>query len=132
MKNLIAILIITTLSFSACTTSDDDFTNNRSSFNPPQWIQGTWLMEDSGMVGYKFTSDDFCSISPYQTLCFKSTIQQAPEELIVDEQIDNENYIITINQGGYITNSFHFRKYSHNVIEDVSATDEFNIRYVKQ
>ncbi|MFB9057125.1 hypothetical protein ACFFU9_10260 [Mariniflexile ostreae] len=134
MKKIIGLILIITFSLTSCSSSDDDSGNNGSSINPPNWIQGTWLGEVDGInsgLGFKFTSDDFCSVVGSQTSCFKEPVNQSQGLITVDEQIDNENYIISINNNNTITNTFHFRKYSETEIEVVQSTG-LNPRYVKQ
>lgn len=67
MKN-ITILIITCFSILftiSCSKDDDDSTS--SSFNPPNWIIGTWLDKSepdwSQIGGFKFTNDNILDLN---------------------------------------------------------------------
>ena len=66
MKNIIFIIAFTSLLFS-CSNSDNSDTNsnNCQTLQPPGWIQGTWIKQNSPVgsyTGYKFTSDDVIDI----------------------------------------------------------------------
>lgn len=127
------ILILITFSISSC-SSDDNSGNNNSAINPPDWIIGTWfgqVGETNSGLGFKFTSNDFCSIAGSQTSCFAEPVNQSQGIITVEEVVDSENYIITINNNNTVSNTFHFRKYSETEIEVVQSTG-LNPRYVKQ
>jgi hypothetical protein len=59
IKILITTSIFLAILISAC-SKDDDTTNSSSSFNPPNWIIGTWLDESEPewqqVGGFKFTN----------------------------------------------------------------------------
>lgn len=44
----------------SCSSEDDSSNNNSTSgFNPPSWIQGTWIEEDASVeTGFRFSSDN--------------------------------------------------------------------------
>ncbi len=135
MRKIIGLIFVITFLFSSCSSSDDDNSgNNNSEINPPEWIQGTWLgffdNINSGL-GFKFTSDDFCTVVSSQTSCWKGIVDQSQGLVVVSETVDNENYIISIESNNSITNTYHFRKYSDTEIEVVQSTG-LNPRYVKQ
>lgn len=134
MKKIFGLILLIALSISSCSSDDDNSENNNSSINPPDWIIGTWLGEVDGInsgLGFKFTSNDFCSVAGSQTACFAQSVNQSQGLITVEEDIDNENYIITINNNNTISNTYHFRKYSETEIEVVQSTG-LNPRYVKQ
>lgn len=134
MKKIIGLIIIIAFSLTACSSSDNNSDNNNSSINPPNWIQGTWLGEIDGInsgIGFKFTSEDFCTVLGSQTSCFMEPVKQSQGLITVNEQIDNENYVISINSNNTITTTFHFRKYSETEIQVVQSTG-VNPRYVRQ
>jgi hypothetical protein len=130
--HLIYILIIALISIS-CSSDDDSDETSTNSINPPEWIQGTWTLELGGMdsgMGFKFTSDDFCSINSSLTSCWKEVVE-INQGTTVEEEIDDENYIITINSLNTISNTFHFTKISENEIADVQSFGINNI-YIKR
>lgn len=67
MKNIILHISFTSILFS-CSHSDNSVSNvnnNCATLNPPSWIQGTWIKQNSptgSYTGYKFTADDVIDI----------------------------------------------------------------------
>lgn len=54
-----------------CSSSDDNNSANQS-INPPEWVQGTWLLEEPNPVsGCRITKDDFCLVNFTIQSCFK-------------------------------------------------------------
>ncbi|WP_335965238.1 hypothetical protein [Galbibacter sp. PAP.153] len=127
------LLFILLLIIYSCSSSDDN-NNNSNLFNPPKWIQGTWLYIDNEVVvgGYEFTSDNFISIIGENQLRtnFKELLeasQSAGNTPIVDEIITETEYSFTIDQG-INSQRFSFYKVSSNKIE----TGDSLIIYTKQ
>lgn len=131
-RTIIYIFIIALLSIS-CSSDDDSSNTSTNAINPPDWIQGTWTLElggiDSGL-GFKFTNDDFCSTNGSFTSCWKGLVE-TNQGTIVEEEIDNQNYIITINSLNTISYKYHFTKISENEIADVQSFGINNI-YIKR
>ncbi|KAB1067949.1 hypothetical protein F6U93_08385 [Tamlana haliotis] len=82
-------------------------------------------------IGFRFTYDDFCDIVGSQTSCWKNGIETSNGLVAVSETIDSDNYIISIQTGGTITNTYHFGSYSDIEIEIVQSSG-INPKYVKQ
>lgn len=100
--------------------SSDSSSGNAHSFHPPSWIQGTW--NNGASVGYKFTSNDFCSIASSTQFCNKEILDdyaQSGLDVSVDEDISSTEYIFTINTQGSSQN-YDFIKISANEIEMVN------------
>lgn len=114
MKNVFGLALLLILFFSAC--NDDD---NNSPFNPPDWIQGTWL-KDGYSHGWKFTNDDVSFVDG-------NTIESYAA-YFVEEEIYSNNYLITIHQD-ISPSTHHFRKISETEFELVSSQSDL---YVKQ
>lgn len=105
----------------SCSSSDDDNSgNNGSEINPPNWIQGTWLLEEPNPnSGYKFTNDDFCLINLTQQTCFKESINLTNNSggaTNVNEEITDNSYSIEITLGTQIV-TYEFKKVSNTEIE---------------
>jgi hypothetical protein len=131
-RNLIYIFIIALLSIS-CSSDDDSSNSNTNSINPPQWIQGTWLIElDEGIFGpgFRFTQDDFCTINGQQTNCWKGLVE-LNQGTTIEETIEGENYIITLNSLNVTSTTIHFRKYSETEIQVIDSSG-LNPIYKKQ
>ena len=129
---LIYILIIALISVS-CSSDDDSDETSTNSINPPEWIQGTWLIElDEGIFGpgFRFTQDDFCTINSQQTNCWKGIVELNQGNTI-EETIEAEDYIITLNSLNVTSTTFHFRKYSDTEIQVIQSSG-LNRIYKKQ
>ena len=110
----ISILLLLALVCS-CSKSDDSDTTNSKSINPPTWIHGTWLLKDSSVnSGFKFTSDDFCTVIFTSSACNKEAINLYKGTQIftnVKEEITNSTYSIEITIGSGTT-YYEFEKVS--------------------
>ena len=139
MKKIILLLTIITLSFS-CSNSDNSSnnSNNCQTLNPPTWIQGTWIKQNSPVgsyTGYKFTSDDVIDIFSQSNsnsrkfqLDFYCT---SNVNYTVTENITPTSYFLEINWSGIAT--YNFTKISATTIELVNDNDPVNATYyVKQ
>lgn len=123
-KTVLIILAILTFS---CSSSDDSSSNSKSSLNPPSWIQGKWIGysgsgsdQTSTGVGFKFTSDDWCTIAGSLSTCWKYALDSSSGQATAEEEISNTDYIVSIKVGN-ITNTYHFRKKSNTEIEVVTG-----------
>jgi hypothetical protein len=124
MKKVFSVILLVAFLGTSCSSSDDPSTN--SQINPPNWIQGTWISELDGIstgMGFKFSSDDFCSLNNSQTSC--------EGHVTIDEEIDTENYIITLNNNEMMINTFHFKKLTETKIEAVHSSGS-NTTFFKQ
>ena len=124
MRKLIGILFLMAFLFSSCSSSDDDNSgNNSSEINPPDWIQGTWLLEAPNPAsGYRFSNDDFCLIVISQQTCFKESISQTNNSgatTNVNEETTDNSYSIEITLGTQIV-TYEFSKISSTEIEWVN------------
>ena len=139
MKKLILILTITTVLFS-CSNSDNsgNNSNNCQTLQPPGWIQGTWIKQNSPIgsyTGYKFTTDDVIDIfsqsssnSRKYQLDFYCT---SNVNYTVTENTTPTSYFLEINWSGIAT--YNFTKISATTIELVNDNDPVNATYyIKQ
>ena len=139
MKKLILLIPIITLLFS-CSNSDNSDTNNNNcqTLQPPSWIQGTWIKQNSPVgsyTGYKFTSDDVIDIFSQSNsnsrkfqLDFYCT---SNVNYTVTENITPTSYFLEINWSGIAT--YNFAKISATTIELVNDNDPVNASYyIKQ
>ena len=138
MKNIIFIIAFTSLLFSCSSDNNSDNTgtnsNNCQTLNPPTWIQGTWIKQNSpagSYTGYKFTSDDVIDIfsqsgssSRKFQLDFYCTSNVS---YTVTENITPTSYFLEINWSGIAT--YNFAKISDTKIELVNDNDPVNASY---
>lgn len=117
MKKLI---LLPCLYLALSCSSDSNSSNNSHAFHPPSWIRGTW---NNGVGnGYKFTSNDFCSIISTTQFCNKETLDsyaQSGIDVSVDETISSTEYIFSIDTEGAIQN-YDFIKINADEIEMVN------------
>ncbi len=142
MKKLILLLLFTSLLFSCSGDNNTDNTgtnsNNCQTLNPPTWIQGTWIKQNSpagSYTGYKFTSDDVIDIfsqSSSNSRKFQLDFYcNSNVNYTVTENITPTSYFLEINWSGIAT--YNFAKISATTIELVNDNDPVNATYyVKQ
>lgn len=131
MKNLL--IVFTALLLFSCSSSSDDNNSSNSNFHPPAWIQGTW--KDDMSFGYKFSTNDFCTIVSLSEICLRETLEQAKKSganVKVNEEISENTYKFSYTVQG-LTSTYHFIKISNTKIEFVNPTQGLpNISYIKQ
>lgn len=133
MKHLL--LIVTAFFIVGCSGSDDSGSVNQddNAINPPAWIQGVWYSDFDGVntgIGFKITSDDFCTVLQSTQNCWKELVETSEGQLIVDENISDTDYSISFIGGGSST-SIHLQKVSANEIKTVT-TSGLETHYYKQ
>lgn len=105
----------------SCSSSDES--TNNSDFNPPAWIQGTWMQEGSTAgtsMGFKFNSNDLCTLIFTAEQCQQgliSTMRKSGQTATVEETIANTSYSAKINYYGGQSVTYSFRKISNTEIE---------------
>ena len=133
----ISILIITCFSLLlTISCSKDDEGSSSSSFNPPNWIIGTWLDKNepewSQIGGFKFTSDNIIDLNAdgQEILNYDQSfaIGLKSGTMKIDETITNEVYQIIINTSGITTLNYTFNKGSSNsIIYELNATQKVEL-----
>lgn len=139
MKNIILLIAFTSL-LSSCSNSDNSSNNNNNcqTLNPPAWIQGTWIKQNSPVgsyTGYKFTSDDVIDIfsqSNSNSRKFQLDFYcNSNVNYTVTENTTPTSYFLEINWSGIAT--YNFTKISATTIELVNDNDPINASYyIKQ
>lgn len=121
------------LLLSCSNDSDENKSSSNSSFHPPSWIQATWKDEIS--FGYRFSSDNFCSILLSSENCNKEyfeLIKKTGITVTIIEDISSTEYKFSyILQGQSI--SYHFVKISEKEIQLVNPIQgQPNASFFKQ
>ena len=96
MKKLLFILV--TITIVSC-SKDETSNGTDDSINPPSWIQGVWLNEESEILGFEFKSDDFCMVSMNITSCNKEQLvlmKNGGFESNVYEETSANRYLVKI------------------------------------
>jgi len=106
MKRII-LLLVAAITVVACGKGDDKNESNTKKFNPPAWIQGTWL--DSNNIGYKFEVNDFCVIVPTQEICYNQGIFATEVTDVKEEKTDNTFIDLTTGGGKNYSAPLHER-----------------------
>lgn len=108
MKRII-LLLVAAITVVACGKGDDKNESNTKKFNPPAWIQGTWL--DSNNIGFKFEVNDFCMIVPTQEICYNQGIFATEVTDVKEEKTDNI-YKVSFRLSNATTYTYEFKKKS--------------------
>ena len=133
MKHLL--LFISVFFIISCSSSDDSSPANQdnNTINPPEWIQGVWYSNFDGVntgIGFKITSDDFCTVLQSTQNCWKELVETSEGQLIVSENISDTDYAISFIGSGSST-SIHLQKVSATEIKTVT-TSGLETHYYKQ
>jgi hypothetical protein len=132
MSRKIFSILIVLLVFS-CSSSDDS-TQSSSAIDPPEWILGTWLLEDSGLgdMGWRFTSNDFIMIQSGFEVSQKGQIEiiiSGGGEASVENISTDDTYEIRTNFPGGQTTSYKFIRVSETELQWENVA---SITYIKQ
>ncbi|MBI6121179.1 hypothetical protein [Salegentibacter maritimus] len=103
----------------SCSSDNDEI--NASSINPPEWIQGTWLVQGSttGDNGVRFTSNDLILIQVFTETSQRELIENSRElgqEIEVIENISEEHYSLHLDFNNAPTVNLRFSKLSSSEI----------------
>ncbi|MEC8678720.1 MAG: hypothetical protein VXX85_07690 [Candidatus Margulisiibacteriota bacterium] len=89
----ILILFLTILCVTGCSSSG----SSDSTFNPPSWIQGSWVVNSGlgGDGGYKFTSDNIYLIAASELIEYAMSLDPTAREV---SNTDNDySFELTLN-----------------------------------
>ena len=89
----ILILFLTILCITGCSSSG----SSDSTFNPPSWIQGSWVVNSglTGDSGYKFTSDNIYIIAASALIEYAMSLDPTAREV---SNTDNDySFELTLN-----------------------------------
>ena len=132
----ISILLLLVLVCS-CSKSDDSGNSGSTSINPPAWIHGIWIQENSTVGnGYIFTNKDFLlKGSGWGNTSFASSVEltnASGGNASVHETITSNSYNIDIDLGVQI-HIYHFNKISTTKIEWMNGpTSSDHYYFIKQ
>ena len=114
----------------SCSNSDDNSSSSNSDFNPPAWIQGSWIQEGSvGTAGvvFSFSANDFCMTNiGFSKQCQQEFVNQVRQPgnanaVTVTETITATNYTTEIKYFAGQSIIYSFRKLANNKIEWTSV-----------
>ncbi|MBL7471407.1 hypothetical protein [Robertkochia sediminum] len=120
-KITFSFLFIFVLTLVSC-SKDDDASGGDVGIRPPEWIQGTWLVEDTfggPDQGFRFTSDDVISLQPTLEYSLKEAGEfyvNAGEEVSVENTSTETFYEMKMNIPGGQTVVYSFELVRDNVI----------------
>ena len=130
--NILLVLLIT-----SC--SKDDDSNSLSSFNPPNWIIGTWLEENdsewSQIGGFKFTNNSIIDldVDGSEIINYGESLQTGLKAGIIkiEEIITDETYQVKVSTSGVTTINYkYFKGSSNTIIYELNSI--YNIVLTKQ
>jgi len=134
MKRILPILAILFIALSSCSSDDDSSSNSQIQINPPNWIQGKWLLEGSvvGESGWRFTNDDFIIIQANTEISQREQLQQFAEngqDVSASDTSTDDTYSVTLNSLGGQSTTYSFTQISDNEISWDSVSSSI---YTKQ
>lgn len=117
MKKTIYFLTIFIITLTSCSSENDNSSNSNILINPPEWIQGKWLLEDSivGESGWKFTNNDFILIQANTEISQREQLEQFAnngQEVSANDSSSDNSYSVTLNSIGGQTTTYSFTKIS--------------------
>lgn len=132
MKIFLFIVVITAISISSC-SSDNNNSNSNYRINPPEWIQGEWLLEGSmyGESGFQFTNDDLIIILPSLETSQKALFNQSVElgqDVTVDEIKTESSYNLKASFASGQTVTLGFKKISDTKISYDAVQNSVYVR----
>jgi hypothetical protein len=134
MKKIILLLLISLSTLVSCSSNDEDNGNSEIQINPPNWIQGKWLLEGSvvGESGWKFTDNDFILIQANVEVSQREQLQQffnGGQDVSANDSSTDESYSVTLNSIGGQSTTYSFTKISKT---EISWDTVGSSRYKKQ
>lgn len=120
MKKLTLIVMMAIATLSCSSNEDEIVKQEKQFFNPPTWIQGKWYKDGTAL--YKFTKDDFYTISGSSETSYKSILEQGESngaKSSVDESISDTNYDFVI-KSGVANYEYKFKKITDTKIQWVN------------
>lgn len=106
----------------SCSGDDNNSgpSDSDSFFNPPEWIQGKWLVDDPNMTfGFEFTHDNFIIVQTGANINYGETLQMQEDlgvNVSTQEDISDSEYEVKIFIQGTST-TYRFKKINANTIE---------------
>lgn len=117
MKKILPILAILIIALSSCSSDDDSSDNSSIQINPPNWIQGKWLLEGSvvGDSGWRFTNNDFIIIQASNEISQRGQLEMflgSGQDVSAIDETTESTYKITSNFPAGQTTIYSFTKVS--------------------
>jgi len=134
MKKILPILAILVIALSSCSSDDDSSDNSSIQINPPNWIQGKWLLEGSvvGESGWRFTNNDFIIIQANTEISQREQLQQFSnngQDVSANDTSTDNTYSVTLNTIGGQSTTYSFTQISNTEISWDSVSSSI---YTKQ
>ncbi|MCG8894599.1 hypothetical protein G1K73_12700 [Tenacibaculum finnmarkense] len=133
MKRILPILAILFIALSSCSSDDDSSSNSQIQINPPNWIQGKWLLEGSlvGESGWRFTNNDFIIIQVNTEISQREQLQQFADNgqnVSASDTSTDDTYSVTLNSLGGQSTTYSFTQISDNEISWDSVSSSIFIK----
>jgi hypothetical protein len=117
MKKTIYFLTIFIVILSSCSSDNDSSSNSNIQINPPDWIQGKWLLEGAlvGESGWRFTNNDFILIQVNTEVSQRGQLEQfanSGQEVSANDTFSDNSYSVTLNSIGGQSTTYSFTKVS--------------------
>jgi hypothetical protein len=121
MKKIFPFLAILMIAFSSCSSDDNSTSNSQIQINPPNWIQGKWLIDVSipGENGWQFTNNDFIIIQSSTEMSQREQLQQFSnngQDVSANDTSTDNTYSVTLNTIGGQSTTYSFTQISNTEI----------------
>ena len=133
-KRIFPLMIILPMIFANCSSDTVNPTNSQIQINPPNWIQGTWLLEESGLgeIGWRFASNDFIIIQAGNEISQRGQLEvflESGQDVYASDESTETTYKITSKFLAGQTTVYSFTKVSDT---EISWSTVPNSIYLKQ
>ena len=133
-SNLNFVLLIVFFVLIGCSSNDGNFSDSQIQINPPNWIQGTWLLEGSlvGDSGWRFTSDDIIIVQSCYEISQRDqleTFSKSGQDVSVNEESTDSTYTLISNLPAGHTIVYSFARITDSKITWKAVTNSI---YIKQ
>jgi hypothetical protein len=132
MKKFLFVFVVTAFSLTSC-SSDNNNLNSSYRINPPEWIQGEWLLDGAtyGENGFRFSNDDLILIQPSLETSQKTLFKQSVDlgqNVTTDEVKTESSYNLKASFASGQTVTYGFTKISDTKISYDAAPNSIYIR----
>ncbi|WP_144782207.1 hypothetical protein [Dokdonia sp. Hel_I_63] len=105
----------------SCSTDDGDSQDSQIQINPPSWIQGTWLIENTvtNGSGFRFTTNDVILLQPALEISQRGQLEifiGSGQDVSTNEEFSEDTYKLTSNFPAGQTTVFSFTRVSETEI----------------
>jgi len=132
VKKFLFVFVVNVIILTSC-SSDENNSNSNYRINPPEWIQGEWLLDNAtyGENGFRFTNDDLIIIQlgleTSQKTLFKQSVDLG-QNVTTDEVKTESSYNLKASFASGQTVTYGFTKISDTKISYDAIPNSIYVR----